>query len=153
MQMLAPDESLLTPSEILLFRAVKDEEERQANRNLGAILGATGGTAIGAAAGTPFHILGNALGNLRNKIRPGRKANRLDPTHRLFKPGARFAGGLAGLIAGGGLGAGVTAIANMESNGAAELLAKMQLNELDENDLNRIENILAEVYTNPSELS
>ena len=41
----------------------------------------------------------------------------------------------------------------MESNGAAELLAKMQLNELDENDINRIENILTEVYSNPSELS
>ena len=84
---------MLTPEEALLFRAVKDEENRQSSLNNATLFGGVGGSALGALAG-----------------RGGR---------------GRMTGGLTGLILGGGLGAGASALLQRESP-AGKMLGKIQ---------------------------
>ena len=130
---------MLTNEEILLFQAVKDEENRQQQMQAAGLLGAgIGGIGLGTA-GAAVHGAGNIL----NRV-AGRTPNRM-------KPGMRLAGGLTGMILGGGLGAGVSAIMQKESP-AARLMAKMQTGSMDEFSTKELENMVAAAYNKPSQL-
>lgn len=136
---------MLTPEELLLFKAVKDEQERQEALEQGTMLGGIGGAALGTAGGTVPHKIGNAL----NKLRGVEKKT----VARSLKPGFRMAGGLTGLILGGGLGAGMAAMMKQD-NSAGQLLAKIQAQggELDDMDEAMLTKMLGEIYKNPSQL-
>ena len=112
---------MLTPEEALLFKAVKDEQERQASLGNAGLLGGAGGAAMGALAG-----------------RGGR---------------GRMAGGLTGLILGGGLGAGAAALMQRESP-AGKMLGKIQAQggQLSKTDEIALASLLGEIYQNPSQL-
>jgi len=135
---------MLTPQEALLFQAVKDEEAAQMQANAATFGGAALGGALGATAGTVPHNLGRALNGLRGVKRT---------PMRSLKPGWRMAGGLTGMILGGGLGAGMAAIMKQESQ-AAQLLGKIQaqggqLSAVDEAILGQM---LGEIYQKPSQM-
>ena len=135
---------MLTPQEALLFQAVKDEEAAQMQSDAATFGGAALGGALGATAGTVPHNLGRALNGLRGVKRT---------PMRSLKPGWRMAGGLTGMILGGGLGAGMAAIMKQESQ-AAQLLGKIQaqggqLSEVDEAILGKL---LGDIYQKPSQM-
>ena len=135
---------MLTPQEALLFQAVKDEEAAQMQAEAATFGGAGIGALLGTAGGTVPHRLGNAINNLRGVKRS---------PMRTLKPGWRMAGGLTGMILGGGLGAGTAAVMKQNSP-AAELLGKIQaqggeLNEVDQAILGKL---LGDIYQNPSQL-
>ena len=71
---------------------------------------------------------------------------------RSLKPGFRMAGGLTGLILGGGLGAGMAALMKKDSD-AGQLLGKIQAQggQLDEMDQMRLSKLLGEMYNSPSQ--
>lgn len=130
---------MLTNEELLLFQAVKDEEQRQQSMQAAGLLGAgVGGVALGSL-GNAAHQVGRGLNALAGR------------TARVAKPGMRLAGGLTGMILGGGLGAGVSAMMQQESP-AARLMAKMQTGNMDEYSTKELENLLAAAYNKPSQL-
>ena len=130
---------MLSLEEALLFKAVQTERENQQTLETAGLLGATGGAAIGAAAGNIPHQIGRGLNSIR-----GRKPAR-------FKTGARIAGGLTGLILGGGLGAGAAAM--MKQNEAGRVLGKVQAQGgVTAEDEALISQLLSELYQNPSQL-
>ena len=130
---------MLTTEEILLFKAVKDEEERQQAMQASGLLGAgVGGVALGSL-GNAAHQVGRGLNALARR------------TPNAVKPGFRVAGGLTGMILGGALGAGVSAMMQKESP-AARLMAKMQTGSMDEFSTKELENMLAATYNNPSQM-
>lgn len=135
---------MLSPEELLLFQAVKDEQDRQDAMNQGGIVGGIGGAGLGVLGGTVPHKLGNALNRL--------KGTQAKTIARSLKPGFRMAGGLTGLILGGGLGAGIAAIMKKESD-AGQLLGKIQAQggELDEMDQMQLSKILGSMYNSPSQ--
>ena len=135
---------MLSPEELLLFQAVKDEQDRQDAMNQGGVVGGIGGAALGALGGTVPHSIGNALNTLKGAQ---------DKTiARRLKPGFRMAGGLTGLILGGGLGAGTAALMKKDSE-AGQLLGKIQAQRgLDEYDQYRLSQLLGDIYNSPSQL-
>ena len=135
---------MLSPEELLLFKAVKDEQDRQDEMNQGGTVGAIGGTALGALGGTIPHSLGNAINKLKGTQRK--------TIARSLKPGFRMAGGLTGLILGGGLGAGMAAMLKKDSD-AGQLLGKIQAQggEMDEMDQMQLSRLLGDMYNNPSQ--
>ena len=135
---------MLSPEELLLFKAVKDEQEYQDSLSQGGMVGGIGGAALGALGGTVPHKLGNAL----NKL----KGNQTKTIAQSLKPGFRMAGGLTGLILGGGLGAGMAALMKKDSD-AGQLLGKIQAQggELDEIDRMQLSKLLGDMYSNPSQ--
>ena len=120
--------------DLLLMKAAEDAQSvptMSEAATIGAGLGAVGGL----AAGNDTHRAGVALNELF-----GREPNR-------FKPGNRMAGGLVGMILGGGLGTGVRQMM-IENSPAAELLAKAQVQgDLSGADKVQLQNILEEVYS------
>ena len=127
------------------MKAVQDEIEAEEAAQLGGALGAGGGALLGAAGGTIPHKMGNAVNTLRG---------RSDKTiARSLRPGYRMAGGLTGLILGGGLGAGMAAMMKRESDAGA-LLGKIQAQrgQLDAVDEAKLSSLLGNVYTSPSQL-
>ena len=135
---------MLSPEELLLFKAVKDEQEYQDSLSQGGMVGGIGGAALGALGGTVPHKLGNVL----NKL----KGTQTKTIARSLKPGFRMAGGLTGLILGGGLGAGMAALMKKDSD-AGQLLGKIQAQggELDEIDRMQLSKLLGDMYSNPSQ--
>ena len=136
---------MLSVEETLLMKAVQDEIEAEEAAQLGGALGAGGGALLGAAGGTIPHKMGNAVNTLRG---------RSDKTiARSLRPGYRMAGGLTGLILGGGLGAGMAAMMKRESDAGA-LLGKIQAQrgQLDAVDEAKLSSLLGNVYTSPSQL-
>ena len=136
---------MLSVEEALLMKAVQDEIEAQEATQLGGALGGAGGALLGAAAGTIPHKLGNAVNTLRGRNQKS--------VARTLKPGYRMAGGLTGLILGGGLGAGMAAIMKRDSE-AGRILGKIQgqkgqLDEIDEANLSRL---LGDMYQSPSQM-
>ena len=127
------------------MKAVQDEIEAQEATQLGGILGGAGGALMGTAAGTIPHKLGNAVNTLR-----GRNTKNVA---RTLKPGYRMAGGLTGLILGGGLGAGMAAIMKQGSD-AGQLLGKIQAQggEMDEMDELALTQMLGDIYSKPSQM-
>ena len=136
---------MLTPQEALLFQAVKDEEAAQMAQNAALGLGGLGGAALGTAAGTVPHTIGNAINKLRGVSQKS--------IGRSLRPGYRMAGGLTGLILGGGLGAGMAALMKKESP-SARLLGKIQAQggELDAEDERILGDLLGAIYNKPSQL-
>ncbi len=98
--------------QLLMAKAAQEAEQAPALIP-SAALGAGGGAAIGAMLGTPGHMLGKGIGSLRG-------------TNGMLKPGMRMAGGLVGMIVGGGLGAAAQQAAIRQPGGAGALLAKIQ---------------------------
>ena len=135
---------MLSPEELLLFKAVKDEQEYQDSLSQGGMVGGIGGAALGTLVGTVPHKLGNALNRL--------KGTQTKTIARSLKPGFRMAGGLTGLILGGGLGAGMAALMKKDSD-AGQLLGKIQAQggELDEIDRMQLSKLLGDMYSNPSQ--
>ena len=135
---------MLSPEELLLFKAVKDEQERQDAMEQAGMIGGIGGATLGALGGVVPHKLGNAL----NKL----KGTQTKTIARSLKPGFRMAGGLTGLILGGGLGAGMAALMKKDSD-AGQLLGKIQAQggQLDEMDQMQLSKLLGEMYNSPSQ--
>ena len=136
---------MLSVQEALLMQAVQDEIANQEAASLATGLGAGGGALLGAAAGTIPHKLGNAVNTLR-----GRNQKNIA---RTLKPGYRMAGGLTGLILGGGLGAGMAAIMKRDSE-AGDLLGKIQAQrgQLERVDEAKLAHLLGNMYQTPSQL-
>ena len=119
--------------DLLLMKAAEDAADIPTSTEA-ALLGGGGGLALGAMLGQDQHNVGVALNNL-----VGRPPNRL-------KAGPRMAGGLVGLILGGGLGLGLRQQAINESPAAA-LLAKAQAQgSLNANEKKQLETVLRQVY-------
>ena len=109
---------LPTPEQVLQQRII------QQNEGLGSPEAAgTMGAALGAGAGVLMGSVPHAIGNVGNKL-VGRDANK--GIGRMLRPGHRMAGGLVGLVLGGGLGA---AARNEMISGSPEaaLMAKLQV--------------------------
>ena len=140
---------MLTVEEALLFQAVKDEEARQAGLEQAAVLGAVGGAGLGTATGTIPHSVGVLVNKGKNALGLSPKV----PYGARLKPGFRLAGGLTGLILGGGLGAGAAAMMKRESE-AGELLGKVQAQrgQLSEKDEKRLGELLGQIYQNSSQI-
>ena len=110
--------------DILAYKAAEEERNADSLLNAGITVGGGGGALAGMLAGQPVHMVGNALNNGRDALaaRQGLSARR--QPMRALKPGPRMAGGLVGMIVGGGLGGAVAAEAS-RSNPAAEMLGKI----------------------------
>ena len=135
------------------MKAVQDEIEREEAAQLGGALGATGGALLGAGIGAVPHSLGNAVNALKDRGAAARGMTPVRKPLRALKPGYRMAGGLTGLILGGGLGAGTAALMKRDSE-AGRLLGKVQaqggsINKVDEMQLAQL---LGEMYQTPSQL-
>ena len=135
---------MLSPEELLLFKAVKDEQDYQDALSQAGMVGGIGGAALGTLGGAIPHSLGNALNRL--------KGTQAKTIARSLKPGFRMAGGLTGLILGGGLGAGMAALMKKD-NDAGQLLGKIQAQggQLDEIDQIKLSKLLGEMYNSPSQ--
>ncbi len=123
---------MATVEDILLARAMQDQANKPSYGDA-AIVGSALGALGGVAAGQPVHALGSAL----NKV-SGRQG-------RLLKPGFRLAGGLTGLVLGGGLGLGTRALMT-ETSDAGRLLGKLQAGTFTEMDKYQLEQLLAASY-------
>ena len=131
---------MLSVQEALLLKAAQEETEKQEAINNATLAGAVGGAGIGVVGGQVPHLIGKGINAVA-----GRKPNRL-------KPGPRMAGGLTGLILGGGLGAGVAAVMKQD-NEPAELLGKIQASgELNAADEQKLAALLSDIYANQSKL-
>jgi len=144
---------MLSVQEALLMKAVQDEIEREEATQLGGALGATGGALLGAGVGAVPHSLGNAVNALKDKAAATRGMTPAKKPLRALKPGYRMAGGLTGLILGGGLGAGAAAMMKQDSE-AARLLGKIQAQggSVDKVDEIQLATLLGNMYQNPSQL-
>ena len=144
---------MLTVEEALLFQAVRDEQARQEALGQGAVLGAIGGAGVGTAMGTLPHAIGVLVNKGKAKMSPKSDIPTKIPYGTRLKPGFRMAGGLTGLILGGGLGAGAAALMKRESE-AGELLGKIQAQrgELSELDERRLGELLGQIYQTPSQI-
>ncbi len=120
--------------QVLLAQAAQEAEEGPRLGDMVA-LGSGTGAALGALTGVVPHAVGRGVGHLRG-------------TNRMLKPGARMAGGLVGLIVGGGLGAGLQMQNANEVGPAGALLAKIQSQGgLMPGDEARLEAVLRDAYT------
>ena len=120
--------------DLLLMKAAEDAADIPTTQEA-ALYGGAGGAALGALMGNDQHKFGAALNQL-----VGRQPNP-------FKPGPRMAGGLVGLILGGGLGLGLRNQA-IESSPAAAMLAKAQVQGgLNSAETAQLEQILREIYS------
>ena len=123
--------------DILLARAMQDERDKP-DLGTSALIGAgLGGTA------------GITMGDLAQRLQPMTQKRVMPPSiGSRVKPGMRMAGGLVGAILGGALGAGTRAMMTNNSP-AANILAKLQVQgELNANDQQALQNILADTYSN-----
>ena len=145
---------MLTVEEALLFQAVRDEEARQAALEQATVLGAVGGAGVGTAMGSIPHAVGVLVNKGKDALAATQGMSPKIAYGTRLKPGFRMAGGLTGLILGGGLGAGSAALMKRESE-AGELLGKIQAQrgELSEMDARRLGDLLGEIYQNPSQLA
>ena len=110
--------------DILAAEAAQHNEESAGILNAAITTGAGGGALAGMLMGQPVHMVGKGINAGRDFLaaRQGLSAPR-QPLKAL-KPGARMAGGLVGMIVGGGLGGAIAAQARRE-NPAAEILGKV----------------------------
>jgi hypothetical protein len=130
---------MLSVQEALLFKAAQEEKERLDAQSAGGVIGGMTGAVLGTTGGMIPHQVGRGINAIR-----GHQPNRM-------KPGFRMAGGLTGLILGGGLGAGTAALMKQE-NEAAQLLGKIQAKGgLDKYDEQALSDLLGDLYSKPSE--
>ena len=142
--------SIPTVSELLLEQAIRDAQEKP-DPAVAMGVGATGGALIGALAGTPAHMIGMGVNNLKASLNPQKNAGQTiaQKMQGRIRPGFRAAGGLVGAIAGGALGAGM-ANAMRQSSPAGEMLARIQATNGDLNAMEKmqLESILKDYYNN-----
>jgi len=143
---------MLSPQEALLLQAARDEQARQESMQSAGLAGAVGGAAMGAIGGQPLHMAGNAINSARDGLAARQGLSPAPKGMRALKPGPRMAGGLVGMILGGGLGAGISAMMKGGST-AGELLGKLQAQggELNQIDEMRLAQELGKMYQNPSD--
>ena len=123
--------------DILLLKAQQDAQNQPDPATGGAL-----GAGIGAASGI-------TMGQIANRLRPQTQMNTMPPSGPMYrmKPGHRMAGGLVGMILGGGLGAGTAQLMKQQSP-AASLLAKLQVQgDLTPSEQASLQNILADTYS------
>jgi len=144
---------MLTIEEALLFQAVKDEEDRELAIQQAAVAGGLGGAGIGVLGGTIPHSIGNTINRVKDGLAAKQGLSPRVPYGTRLKPGFRMAGGLTGLILGGGLGAGTAALMKKDSE-AGQVLASIQANggQVSADDARRLEMILGDIYNNPSQV-
>ena len=144
---------MLSPQEALLLQAARDEQARQESMQAAGLTGAIGGAAIGAIGGQPLHMFGNAINATKDSLAARQGLSAAPNRMRGLKAGPRMAGGLVGMILGGGLGAGMSAIMQRGST-AGELLGKLQAQggELNQIDEMRMAQELGKIYQNPSSM-
>ena len=129
----------MNPQELLMAQALY-EQEKGPSLNTAITVGAGGGALAGMMAGYPVHQAGRAFNKLTGRVAAP------------LKPGPRMAGGLIGLILGGGLGAGLQQAAQQTSP-AARILAKVQAGgPLTSFEKQQLENELAKAYSNQMNL-
>lgn len=135
-----------TIDQVLLARAIKDSQSQPTYTDA-ALMGGLPGAAVGALAGDGVIKLGNLINNAKDRIAAGRGLVPVKPSLlSQIKPGRRAAGGLVGLIAGGGLGMAAKAMMANESL-AGELLSKRQTQGgLSAEDNAKLQMLLAETY-------
>ena len=132
--------------EILAYKAAEKAAEGEGMRDLGTVLGATGGSLLGMMAGIPVHKAGNAVNSIRDSLAARQGLSAVRNPLKALKPGYRMAGGLVGMIVGGGLGNAIAAQAVAE-NPASELLAKLQVNgDLDVHEKMELEKLVGSYY-------
>lgn len=153
--------------ELLLAQAAQDHSNQEmANTVLGA-LGAIGGSALGYDIGQGRHYLGNVDRNEKRKKAlnakaaydamspevqnmgpaPTNKYTGVNQAIYRLRPGARMAGGLIGLMAGGYLGQQI-AQETMGASPAVELLAKAKTGgQLSDFDRQLIEQMIIDQHT------
>jgi hypothetical protein len=132
--------------DILAYKAAEEERNADSLLNAGITVGAGGGALAGILAGQPVHMVGNALNNGRDALAARQGLSAVRKPMRALKPGPRMAGGLVGMIVGGGLGGAVAAQASRE-NPAAELLGSIAAGgELTPRDKAALENLVADYY-------
>lgn len=131
--------------DILLLKAQQDAANR--NNDAGLLAGGTLGAALGVLGSGARHSQGQERLMQRLTKELG-GPQQLNPGLHKLRPGARMAGGLVGMILGGGLGAGASALMQQESP-SARLLAKLQTEgSLTAGEAEQLENILTETYSN-----
>ena len=120
--------------DLLLLKAAEDAAAVPTQAEAAAV-GAALGAGSGALLGQPLHSAGSGINALFG-VKP-----------RMLAPGPRMAGGLVGLILGGGLG--VAARESMiQDSPAARMLAKAQVQgDLNTADRQALERMLAEIYS------
>ena len=109
---------------ILAAKAAEQEEETASLLNAGITVGAGGGALAGMLAGQPVHMVGKAINSGKDALAARQGLSAVRRPLKALKPGPRMAGGLVGLIVGGGLGAGIAQAASRE-NPAADMLGKI----------------------------
>jgi len=126
----------MNPSiEQILLAQAQQEAEAQPNLGEAVALGAGGGAALGGLLGTPVHAVGKGIGHMRGTNSP-------------IKPGARMAGGLVGMLIGGGLGAYAQQQAMSDAGPAGNLMAKIQAQGgMTRDDEIRLEMVLNDAYS------
>jgi len=131
---------MLSVQEALLFKAAQEEQERIDAQSAGGVIGGMTGAVLGTTGGMIPHNIGVGINKMRGRT-PAR-----------FKPGPRMAGGLTGLMLGGGLGAGMASMAKQGEAGQilGDIQAKGELSEYDEM---RLAKMLGEFYSSPSQFT
>lgn len=120
--------------QILLAQAAQEAEQGPKLSDMVA-LGAGGGATLGGLLGAPVHAVGKAIGGMRG-------------TNHMLKPGARMAGGLVGMLIGGGLGAAAQQSAQSQTGAAGSLLAKIQSQGgMTPEDERALESVLKQAYS------
>ena len=92
--------------DILAYKAAEREAQGESLLNAGIAVGAGGGALAGILAGQPVHMVGNAINSGKDALAARQGLSAVRKPLRALKPGPRMAGGLVGMIVGGGLGAG-----------------------------------------------
>ena len=132
--------------DILAVKAAQNEQEGASLLNAGIAVGAGGGALAGMLAGQPVHMAGNAINAGKDMLASRQGLSAVRKPLRALKPGPRMAGGLVGLIVGGGLGAAVANQARQE-NPAADMLGKIAVGgDLTPRDKIALENMVADYY-------
>ena len=161
---------MLSPEELLLMKAVQDEQANQQLQQVGAVLAGSTGALVGSELGRIPHGIGKVLNKgldskfpiererIIEKAQSGKRAKTVKEIvprgsrYGRLKPGFRMAGGLTGAILGGSLGAGMAAL--MKQDEAGRLLGRMQATGgvLSTQDEILLGKILSEAYSNPSQI-
>ena len=132
--------------DILAYKAAEKERQGDSLLNAGIAVGAGGGALAGMLAGQPVHMMGNALNAGRDALAARQGLSAVRKPLRALKPGPRMAGGLVGMIVGGGLGAGIAAAAR-QNNPAADILGKVAAGgDLSVQDKMIIEDMVSDYY-------
>ena len=144
---------MLTPEEVLLFKAVEEEKQNQLLMQAGSALAGTAGAMVGSQLGRVPHNVGKIVNKGLDEINPITRGDQVIPRSERYgraKPGFRMAGGITGALLGGSLGAGVAAL--MKQNEAGRVLGRVQSSggEITPADQAIIGRILGEMYASPS---